>query len=147
MVVHVNRFVFFSFSLAASFSLSQLYERFKPGKEVPKNLGRDNDFNCDLIPKFMMATGTLIKVLIHTNVHEYLNLRSVRGSFVYRSGKLCRVPVTPAEAATSPLMGPIQVSSCCNSLSRNIKSRNSSIMSSDMMKKIPKPTETTICKK
>lgn len=37
----------------------------------------------------MMANGTLVRVLIHTDVTKYLNFKVVDGSFVYNKGKVC----------------------------------------------------------
>jgi len=36
----------------------------------------------DLCPKFLMACGNLVKVLLHTQVTKYLEFKSVTGSFV-----------------------------------------------------------------
>ena len=38
---------------SASLSLNNLYEKFRPGAPVP-NLGRTQDWNVDLIPKFII---------------------------------------------------------------------------------------------
>ena len=53
---------------SASLTLNQLWEKFMPGQEVPKDLGRPNDYNVDMVPKFIMANGKLVQVLIHTDV-------------------------------------------------------------------------------
>ncbi len=37
----------------------QLYEKFMPGSKAPEEMGRGRDWNVDLIPKFLMAGGTL----------------------------------------------------------------------------------------
>ncbi|KAK1317391.1 hypothetical protein QJS10_CPA05g01496 [Acorus calamus] len=58
-----------------------------------------------MIPKFMMANGALVRVLIHTNVTKYLNFKAVDGSCVYNKGKVYKVPATDVEALKSPLMG------------------------------------------
>ena len=36
----------------------------------------------------MMANGTLVRVLIHTDVTKYLYFKAVDGSFVYNKGKV-----------------------------------------------------------
>ena len=38
--------------------------------------------------QFMMANGTLVRVLIHTDVTKYLLFKAVDGSFVYKQGKV-----------------------------------------------------------
>lgn len=36
----------------------------------------------------MMANGTLVRVLIHTDVTKYLSFKAVDGGFVYNKGKV-----------------------------------------------------------
>ncbi|XP_023327887.1 rab GDP dissociation inhibitor beta [Eurytemora carolleeae] len=64
------------------------------------------DWNVDLIPKFLMAQGSLVKLLIHTGVTRYLEFKSIEGSYVMgKSGKISKVPADEKEALTSDLMG------------------------------------------
>lgn len=44
----------------------QLYERFRPGQKPPTKLGSSRDYNVDMVPKFIMAGGELVRVLVHT---------------------------------------------------------------------------------
>jgi len=88
----------------ASLNLSNLFEKFQAG-EAPINFGANRDYNVDLIPKFIMAYGNLTKMLIHTKVTRYLEFKSISGSYVYKEGKILKVPATPDEALRSPLMG------------------------------------------
>lgn len=59
----------------------------------------------DLIPKFAMASGEFVKFLVHTDVTRYLEFKQIAGSYVYRDGKISKVPSTEMEAISSPLMG------------------------------------------
>lgn len=43
--------------------LQQLWEKFRPGVPLPKELGANRDYNIDCIPKFMMANGKLVSRL------------------------------------------------------------------------------------
>lgn len=52
-----------------------------------------------------MANGLLVKLLIHTGVTRYLEFKSVEGSYVYKGGKISKVPVDQKEALASDLMG------------------------------------------
>jgi Rab GDP dissociation inhibitor len=72
---------------------------------VPKELGPNREYNIDLVPKFMMANGKLVKVLLHTDVVKYLEFKAVDGSFVLNKGKIHKVPASDMEALKSPLMG------------------------------------------
>lgn len=88
----------------ASLNLTNLFEKFKAG-DAPSNLGANRDYNVDLIPKFIMACGNLTKMLLHTKVTRYLDFKSIAGSYVYKGGKILKVPATPEEALVSSLMG------------------------------------------
>jgi Rab GDP dissociation inhibitor len=83
----------------------QLWEKFRKGQSVPKELGPSRDYNVDMVPKFMMANGKLVRVLIYTDVTKYLEFKAVDGSYVLNKGKVHKVPATDFEALRSPLMG------------------------------------------
>ena len=90
---------------SASLSLTNLYEKFRPSDpRPPASLGRPQDWNVDLIPKFIMSTGNLVKILLHTKVTRYLEWKNVDGSYVFKDRKIEKVPSTPAEALSSNLM-------------------------------------------
>ena len=67
----------------ASLNLTNLWSMFRPGVESPKEYGHNRDWNVDLIPKFIMANGNLVKMLLHTKVTRYLEWKCVDGSYVY----------------------------------------------------------------
>ncbi|KAG8690970.1 Rab GDP dissociation inhibitor alpha [Ceratobasidium sp. 423] len=71
---------------------------------APPELGRDRDYAIDLIPKFILASGELTHMLVHTDVTRYLEFKQIAGSFVYRDGKIYKVPSTHSEAFDSPLI-------------------------------------------
>ena len=88
----------------ASLNLTTLFEKFNAGTP-PEALGQNRNYNIDLIPKFIMATGNLTKMLLHTGVTRYLEFKSIAGSFVYKGDKVMKVPATPKEALNTPIMG------------------------------------------
>ncbi|CAN6485722.1 unnamed protein product [Victoria cruziana] len=90
---------------SSSLNLIQLWKRFRGNDKPPAHLGSSRDYNVDMVPKFMMANGTLVRVLIHTDVTKYLYFKAVDGSFVFNKGKIHKVPATDMEALKSPLMG------------------------------------------
>jgi Rab GDP dissociation inhibitor len=100
----------------ASLNISKLWQKFNPSHpEPPTNLGHNRDWNADLIPKFVMANGNLVKILIYTKVSKYLEWKPVKGSYVYQFKKggffsddkvlIAKVPATDSEALHSDLMG------------------------------------------
>ncbi|XP_072968323.1 guanosine nucleotide diphosphate dissociation inhibitor At5g09550-like [Typha angustifolia] len=103
-VLHMDRNDYYG-GESTSLNLVQLWKRFKGSDKPPENLGPSKEYNVDMIPKFMMANGALVRVLIHTNVTQYLNFKAVDGSFVYNKGKIYKVPATDVEALKSTLMG------------------------------------------
>lgn len=71
----------------------------------------------------VFTSGQLVRILVHTEVTRYLDFKVVEGSYVYKGGKVHKVPATEEEAQTS---GDEQ-SQC------NLKKR---FLSTDMLKKI-----------
>jgi Rab GDP dissociation inhibitor len=104
-VLHLDRNSYYGGD-SASLNLDQLYEQFKDGDaKAPQEFGRVNDYCVDLSPKFLMACGDLVKILVKTKVSEYLDFTSIQGSFVYNQGKLHKVPSTAREALGSGMLG------------------------------------------
>ncbi|KAF8320599.1 putative GDI1-GDP dissociation inhibitor [Cantharellus anzutake] len=103
-VLHMDRNDYYGGD-SASLNLTQLYRKFRPDKAPPSDLGRDRDYAIDLIPKFIIAAGELTKILVHTEVTKYLEFKQIAGSFVFRDGRISKVPSTELEAVKSPLMG------------------------------------------
>jgi len=66
----------------------------------------------DLIPKFLMSCGTLVRILVKTDVTRYLEFKAVDGSFVVQSDKVYKVPSTGGEALKSSLMGILEKRRC-----------------------------------
>ena len=71
-------------SESASLNLTNLWKSFRNGTEPPKEYEENRDWNVDLIPKFVMANGNLVKLLLKTNVSQYLEWKCVDGTFVYQ---------------------------------------------------------------
>ncbi|KAF6170828.1 hypothetical protein GIB67_015780 [Kingdonia uniflora] len=90
---------------STSLNLTQLWKRFRGNDKTLKELGSSKEYNVDTIPKFMIANGALLQILIHTDDTKYLNFKVVDGSFVYNKAKIHKVPATDVEALKSPLMG------------------------------------------
>lgn len=109
-VLHMDRNNYYGGD-SASLTLNQLYEKFKKGAP-PASLGAARDYNVDLIPKFLMASGLLVQILIKTDVTRYLEFKSVDGSFVYQDKKVHKVPSTTSEALSSSLMGMFEKRRC-----------------------------------
>jgi Rab GDP dissociation inhibitor len=113
-VLHLDRNSYYGAD-TASLNLTNLWGMFRPGTEPPKEYGHNRDWNVDLIPKFIMADGKLVKMLLHTKVTRYLEWKCVDASYVMQFQKggfmskeknaIHKVPASAAEAFKSPLMG------------------------------------------
>merc|ERR1719282_150050 len=103
-VLHMDRNDYYG-GESASLNLQQLFQKYKDGATAPDNLGSARDYNVDLIPKFIMASGELVKMLLKTDVTKYLEFKVIEGSYVYKQGKIHKVPATEKEALNSSLMG------------------------------------------
>lgn len=104
-VLHVDRNKYYGGESASITPLQELFQKFGIKEPDEKEYGRGRDWNVDLVPKFLMANGLLVKLLIHTGVTRYLEFKSVEGSYVYKGGKIYKVPVDQKEALSSDLMG------------------------------------------
>lgn len=104
-VLHMDRNKYYGAESASLTPLEELFSKF--GVPAPDEAyGRGRDWNADLIPKFIMANGQLVKLLIHTGVTRYLEFKSIEGSYVMgKSGKISKVPADEREALSSDLMG------------------------------------------
>lgn len=102
-VLHVDRNDFYG-GECASLNITQFFDHFFH-KEPPQELLPNRDWNIDLVPKFIMADGLLVKVLIHTKVNDSLNFQLIGGSYVYKDKKVDKVPATASEAMSTSLVG------------------------------------------
>jgi Rab GDP dissociation inhibitor len=92
-------------------NLNQIFEYFKEGTPGP-SLGQSRDYNIDLVPKFLMASGVMVKFLLKTGVTRYLEFQTVSNSYVYKDKKIHRVPTTATEVMGSSLMGMFEKRRC-----------------------------------
>ncbi|XP_029108379.1 rab GDP dissociation inhibitor alpha-like isoform X3 [Scleropages formosus] len=103
-VLHIDRNPYYGGESASISPLEELYKKFNvpgPGKAM----GQGRHWSVDLVPKFLLASGPLVQMLLYTEVTRYLDFKVVEGSFVYRGGRVHRVPCTEAQAQASDLMG------------------------------------------
>ncbi|CAG06863.1 unnamed protein product, partial [Tetraodon nigroviridis] len=103
-VLHIDRNSYYGGESASISTLEQLYKRFKVPRPA-ESLGHGKEWNIDLVPKFFLASGELVKILVHTEVTRYVDFKVIQGSYVYKAGKLHKVPGTEEEAHASDLMG------------------------------------------
>lgn len=102
-VLHLDRHEYYG-GESASVSLAKLYEH--AGKSDSfEQIGKAREWNIDLIPKFILANGVLVKLLMYTGVTNYMNFKLVEGSYVYKARQLYKVPSNETEALNSTLMG------------------------------------------
>ena len=107
---------------SASLNLTNLWKHFRAEQTPPKEYGENRDWNVDLIPKYIMANGSLVTLLLKTNVSQYLEWKAVDGTFVYQfhqagvfskaKGQIHKVPATTKEALSSDLMGLMEKNRC-----------------------------------
>ncbi|KAF7559661.1 hypothetical protein G7046_g4495 [Stylonectria norvegica] len=110
-VLHIDRNDHYG-GEAASVNLETLFKKhgnYQNGDEPWKKYGRLNDWNIDLVPKFLMSSGELTNILVSTDVTRYLEFKQVAGSYVQQGtspkATVAKVPSDAGEALKSPLMG------------------------------------------
>ncbi|XP_008314202.1 rab GDP dissociation inhibitor beta-like [Cynoglossus semilaevis] len=104
-VLHMDRNSYYGGESASITPLEDVYKRFNLPGSPPNTMGKGRDWNVDLVPKFLMANGQLVRMLLITQVTRYLDFKVVEGSYVYKGGKIYKVPSTDKEALASSLMG------------------------------------------
>lgn len=106
-VLHMDRNNYYGGECTSMNPLEELYKKFN--KALPESLesfGNLRDWNVDLIPKLLMADGSLVKMLVRTGVTRYIEFKLIEGSFVYKKGgSIYKVPADDKEALASSLMG------------------------------------------
>jgi len=70
-VLHIDRNNFYG-GEGASVNLTNMWKLFRDKEEPNKELGHNRDWNIDLIPKYIMYGGKLVKILLKTRVSKYL---------------------------------------------------------------------------
>lgn len=104
-VLHIDRNDYYG-GESASLNLKELFIKFRTDVAgPPEALGEPRHYNIDLIPKFILADGLLVKTLVRADVTKYLDFNKIGGSFVYKKGKVHKVPATLQEALATDLMG------------------------------------------
>jgi Rab GDP dissociation inhibitor len=115
-VLHLDRNDYYGGD-CASLNITNLWQKFRPGTEPPKALGANREWNVDLIPKFIMGSGSLVKILLKTKVSRYLEWKACDRSYVYMpteggmfsSAKAIHsVPTTATEGLKSGMMGVLE---------------------------------------
>ncbi|KAG8531752.1 Rab GDP dissociation inhibitor alpha [Bacidia gigantensis] len=110
-VLHIDRNDHYG-GEAASVNIEALFKKYgnySKGEEPWKKYGRVNDWNIDLVPKFLMSNGELTNILVSTDVTRYLEFKQIAGSYVQQGSgtraTVAKVPSDAGEALRSPLMG------------------------------------------
>lgn len=112
-VLHLDRNDYYG-GECASLNITNLWQKFRPGTEPPKALGANREWNVDLVPKFIMGSGNLVKILLKTKVSRYLEWKACDRSYVYNpqeggmfssAKSIHSVPTTAKEGLSSSLMG------------------------------------------
>jgi len=113
-VLHLDRNSYYG-GETASLNLTNLWSMFRPGADPPTQYGHNRDWNVDIIPKFIMANGLLVKMLLYTKVTRYLEWKAIDCSYVMQhtdagmfssaSNVIHKVPSNETEAVKSSLMG------------------------------------------
>lgn len=100
-VLHIDRNGFYG-GEGASVNLTNLWKIFRDKEDPNKDLGHNREWNIDLIPKYIMYGGKLVKILLKTRVSKYLewkrNCPSSQPSMAPTSYRTRRPASSPREA-------------------------------------------------
>ena len=124
-------------SYTTSLNLSNLWKYFKRKEKYQKQYGENIEWNVDLIPKFVIANGTLVKILLKTNAYKYLEWKILDSMYICNEDKgnmfskkklrYNKMPTTASEALKSDAIGLLQKNRCKNFLKsiRNFETNKS----------------------
>ncbi|XP_051824247.1 rab GDP dissociation inhibitor beta-like [Antechinus flavipes] len=104
-VLHIDRNSIHGGDSASLSPLNIVYRHFNAPNSPPATMGRGHAWKIDLLPKFLMANGQLMKILTHLDVLHFLDFHVVDASFLYKGSRIHKVPSTETEALASGLMG------------------------------------------
>jgi len=93
-VLHIDRNNYYG-GESASLNLNQMYEKFYPGQKAPASLGQSRDYNIDLVPKFLMASGLMVKFLLKPELLAISNFRRFKTATCTRTRRFIEFPRAP----------------------------------------------------
>ena len=96
-VLHIDRNPFYG-GEGASVNLTNLWKLFRDKDEPNKELGHNRDWNIDLIPKYIMYGGKLVKILLKTRVSRYLEWKRKPSYIKPSTGPTSSSPRKPASS-------------------------------------------------
>uniref|UniRef100_F7BG52 Rab GDP dissociation inhibitor n=1 Tax=Monodelphis domestica TaxID=13616 RepID=F7BG52_MONDO len=105
-ILHIDRSAQHGGGSASLMSpLNVAYRHFSMSSSSSATMGRGRSCKVDLLPKFLMAKGQLVRILAHMDALRYLDLRVVEAGFLLKGSRIYKVPSTETEALASGLMG------------------------------------------
>ncbi len=120
-ILHIDRNPFYG-GEGASINLTNLWKIYRGEEKPPQELGMNRDWNIDLIPKYIICAGNLVRTLLKTGVTKYLEWKCIDGTYVLQmkeggffskgGAKISKVPGNDSEAFSSDLMGLLEKNRC-----------------------------------
>lgn len=104
-ILHMDRNSYYGGDTTSFTPLENLFKYFGKETDDLEKFGSGRKWNVDKIPKFLMADGQLVKILVHTKVTRYIDFRVIDGSYVYRDGNIYKVPSNDTESLKTGLLG------------------------------------------
>ncbi|KAI0988283.1 hypothetical protein GJ496_011270 [Pomphorhynchus laevis] len=104
-ILHIDRNNYYGAETTSFTPLEFLFKFFNQSTDNMDKYGRGREWNVDKIPKFLMADGQLVKILIHTKVTLYIAFKVVDGSYVSRGSSIYKVPSNDTESLKTGLLG------------------------------------------
>jgi len=92
-VLHIDKNSYYG-GEGASVNLTNLWKIFRPDQSYPEYLGHNRDWNIDLIPKFIMSNGKLVKTLLKTKVSRYLEWKCTHIHYYSISPQRSKAPTS-----------------------------------------------------
>jgi len=104
--------------------LNSLWKLFRPGVETSKNIDQTDHWNFDLIPKFFMINGGIMKLLEKIGIYDDIKWKTIGGTYIYQfiqdgyfskgGPKISKAPCNDQEALKSDFLGLLERNRCRN---------------------------------
>lgn len=133
-VLHVDPNSYYGSEFETSFDLKTLSEKQNTSETIlgPKfsefssNKNLNRKFIIDLCPRLLYANGSMVKLLIDSKIHKYLEFRHVGGFYIEDESKLLSVPCSKSALFTTTSLTAVEKRKMMKFINENTSEKDSS---------------------
>lgn len=100
-ILHLDKNSYYGGS-SASLSIEQLWQYFHENLPMPKY---NRKYSIDLLSKFLLADGKMLKLLVHTTDIRYFDLKPIDSNYIVKDTSILKIPTSKYEALKTSVIG------------------------------------------